>query len=150
MNLVRIRLQNGLQNLRLADSAVCDFHPLNGVELIAHKLLQGILKFRITFITKMRCKAHDRGLADADYLPQLCRRKKHRLVIIVRNISRQPLLPFAQFAVSIINAVTQVIRVAHTSPRFCGMISASIFLLYQIRSFLQENPMSHFPLICIL
>ena len=138
MDLVRVGFQHRLQNLRLADPAVSNLHALNRIQLIAHQFLQRTLEFRIALISQMCRKAYHRGLAHAHNLTQLCGGQKYRLVIIVRNVGCQTFLPFAQLAVSIIDAVTQVICIAHASPHFCGIVIRPMFLLYQIHCVLQE------------
>ena len=94
-NFFYICFQNGGKYFRLRASSILDTDLLNRIQLIFDPFFQSLLKLGITVVSNAGCKPHHRGFAHLYGLSEFCRRHKHRLFIMVGNISRYRLMAFA-------------------------------------------------------
>ena len=84
-DLLHVRLHHHGQDILVADAVVGHLDALDGGELGADHLLQGLLHGGIAVIAQFCGKAHHRGLADADGLAQAAGGHEGRLVIGLQN-----------------------------------------------------------------
>ena len=96
VNAVHVPLHHAAQNIPAADLVAGHLNALDGCELAADQLLQGLLHIRIPGIAQLRRKAHHRGLADLRRLSQLTGGHERRLVIIFQNVLGDTLLPLGE------------------------------------------------------
>ena len=94
-DLVHIRLQDRGHHIG-AEELIRRLDALDGGQLGAHDLLQGLLHGRIPLIAQYSGKPDHCGLADPHQLPQLAGGHKRRLVIVRQDVARDLLLSLGE------------------------------------------------------
>ena len=95
-DLLHIHLQNGGHHIGAEQPVVGGPDALNGGQLAADHLLEGLLHGGIAVVAQQGREAHHRGLADPGQLAQPAGGHKGGLVIIGEHIGGNPLLSFGK------------------------------------------------------
>src|SRR5699024_9935098 len=71
LDLLHIRLQDCIENLRLRNSSVVKLDSLHAIQPLSHQLVQRAVKLWETALAELGGKAHGRGFTDSNLLSEL-------------------------------------------------------------------------------
>lgn len=71
---------------RIADTASCNVHALNGGQAVLYVALERALELRVALVAKLDSKADNGGFADVHGVAELERGHVRRLFVVVENI----------------------------------------------------------------
>ena len=106
--------QDGSQNFRLSAVRIADIHSLHRIQLSLHPGCQRLLHLRIPAIAQPECKTNHGGFADGQRFPQLRRRHKHRLIVMIQNIGSNRLMPLAHPGILLVDPGNDIVPVFHS------------------------------------
>ena len=92
-------------NILLVKQFPGGFDALGGGQAAANHFLQGPLHTGIAVVAQLRSKAYNRGFTDPNQLAQLAGSHESRLVVMLQNIRRDPLLPLGKVAHTALNTM---------------------------------------------
>ena len=96
VQLVRVHHQHGFQHIVLVDHLPGHFDALQAGEAGADHLLNRLSHLGIPLVSQIAGETDHGGLADAHRLPQLSRRHKRGLVIVLADKLRDAALPLGE------------------------------------------------------
>ena len=103
--LFHVGVQHRAQHILLVKQFPGGFDALGGGQAAANHFLQGPLHTGIAVVAQLRSKAYNRGFTDPNQLAQFAGSHESRLVVMLQNIRRDPLLPLGKVAHTALNTM---------------------------------------------